>query len=489
MLSIFCLPIAVQAIILSEYVLIEDIARLDASTCQYAHRPSLSEIYQDPGFILRFQHHKYVHCDGAVVEWLRLRRMAVEAIKLRHGVVARRLTDYLRMIGQYVTMLNFAADKQDSISVASFKTIIGICPNLKVLVDIPNSFLTSHAMKVLRQHCPLLERLKVTNTDGNACDAAELRHLLEGGFTSLVKLELPVIADILAVAEVIGRNCSCLESLRVGTLGPVTDASVAALSSCHRLQSLDIHNIFQGQLTEVSLIQLSQHCRDLTHLSLPKGQYLTHEGLSALARGCAKLHHLSFQGATRTEAARESAVSPFSAAPFHNLRELDLLCSDVSDADAVSLASNCPPLQQLNVEWCTHFTAVGVQRVAAQCSGLLRIHLPPLESAEAVDTAISAIAGSCHQLTHVSFTKCAEIRPAALSLLARGCPLIASIRVERNGGINDDTVSVLSTEFPNLKRLELYDCDAFASSCVRMLQRRGFVYKGENRFFRNVKES
>jgi hypothetical protein len=163
-----------------------------------------------------------------MVEWLRARSVVVEAIKLRHGVAARRVVDYLRRSGQHVTMLNFAADRQDSISVASYKTIISLCPNLKVLVGIPDTFLTSHAMKVTRQHCPALERLKITNTDDSVCNAAGLQHLLEGGFPSLLKLELPIIADIAAVAEVLGSNCPGLESLRVGTSAPVTDASIVA---------------------------------------------------------------------------------------------------------------------------------------------------------------------------------------------------------------------------------------------------------------------
>jgi hypothetical protein len=144
----------------------------------------------------------------------------------------------------------------------------------------------SAQLKALAARCPLLQELTAHSAtfDSDAC------RVLASCCCELRCLQCPFndrVTDLALLA--IARN-GILATLCVDGCRLVTDAGLqAVVAYCPLLEDVSINVCIA--LTDVTLIAIGQHCRNLRVLSM-KSASVTHVGLTAVAAGCPLLQEL-----------------------------------------------------------------------------------------------------------------------------------------------------------------------------------------------------
>ena len=94
------------------------------------------------------------------------------------------------------------------------------------------------------------------------------------------------------------KHCPRLRSLRLSECKQVSDVGILQLSNhCTGLETLDLsRSELAFKITDVSLLALGERCHELTDLNLSGCTFLTDAGLDWLAGGCTSLTSLDLSG-------------------------------------------------------------------------------------------------------------------------------------------------------------------------------------------------
>ncbi|MBN3309836.1 LRC29 protein, partial [Amia calva] len=134
-----------------------------------------------------------------------------------------------------------------------------------------------------------------------------------------------------------------LQELDLSACNKLTDSSITQVVHFPELRRLSLSML--SEISDQSLVSLSQHCRGLTSLSLSHCVQVSDQGLA-------------------------------SAAPrLHRLENLQLACCDrISDRSLDVLAQHCRKLRTLDLSMCKNITMTAVESLQSQLPFLENIH-------------------------------------------------------------------------------------------------------------------
>jgi hypothetical protein len=212
------------------------------------------------------------------------------------------------------------------------------CPNLRSFAC-DNLQNTDVCLYELAIHCPLLQILRYKKGD---------------------------ITSVSGLVEVL-QSCPDIEIVDIGCeTDPEqedTGAHAAAvMQHCRNLRAFC--GVLRGEVVTPAIIE---GIPNLLHLCLHACNFMTSEGLTALAGKCGELRTLELWTLTNpsTQAALIMLISS-----LKNVVELHFTCCELSDAVLLAVAEHCSKLQVLDLKNCSEYTEVGVAAVAQCCTAL-----------------------------------------------------------------------------------------------------------------------
>jgi hypothetical protein len=134
------------------------------------------------------------------------------------------------------------------------------------------------------------------------------------------------------------------------------------------------------------------------------------------------------------------------------LRHLDLHNTALTDAGLCRIAQNCQHLHHLDIGCCDELSDVGIFALAEYSPQLEHLYVAELDL---TDTALTALARSCHQLRVLTIGRNSNITDASVHAIAAGCPFLESLCIPLCGNISDDSIAALAKGCAHLRQLYL----------------------------------
>ncbi|KAK3427776.1 hypothetical protein EUGRSUZ_F03944 [Eucalyptus grandis] len=205
----------------------------------------------------------------------------------------------------------------------------------------------------------------------------------------------------------------------------VTDRGVSALSQrLRRLSRIDVSgNQF---VSDQSLIALSVNCPSLREIGFRDCSFITQSGIARLIKNRPDLVSLSVNVIGPTILFAE-LVDSFGYA--RGLSNLDFSRSFVSDGLLTSVADANIPLKSLVLSHASGFTFDGISEIVQKHGGIEVLDFEAVTFL--TDHYMAAIGELLPGLTSVNVSFCSKLTTATLYSLARRCPLLKEIKMEK----------------------------------------------------------
>ena len=331
--DILSLPGDISGQLLSNWLDIEDIGKLDSATCNTTNRGSFLQLLASEFVIHPNQYQDIDIHSGLFLNWLSLRQLKLISIALSDAFGDFHLIppDW----SQLQTLefnLNFES-KLWSMS-ESFAALFINCPKLEVM-DLGPCYLLEESLGKILQGAPHLKHLNIIDRDSPRSNSviAEYCHELTGLKLSSDALDGKILGEIAqsnrnlqtlslydckllvnasleehaimhlrnlrcieldALREdetilLFAKHCPQLESISLNTDYSVHDATVAQLAKlCPNLKRLSLECVWN--ITNNGLRSIGEHCSKLEFLRIFGNRHVTDEGIATLTKGCSKLH-------------------------------------------------------------------------------------------------------------------------------------------------------------------------------------------------------
>jgi hypothetical protein len=145
---------------------------------------------------------------------------------------------------------------------------------------------------------------------------------------------------------------SHLTSLQLNSVGGIGDRDISNIvSSCTRLQELDLGSSLTTDRADNVLVEFAHYCRNLRVLSVEECRGITGKTLGQLFTGCSQLTKLDLGGCYRLQDFK-SIVAHTAALQWLSLFK----CVSITNDFMVALCASCTRLQFLNLSGCDRLT-------------------------------------------------------------------------------------------------------------------------------------
>jgi hypothetical protein len=428
--------------LLTSWVTVREIGRLDSATCHRGDRARFFRVVKARQFVA-LQHRKLVERPQERLDlkrdatmWLFKRCIGVSQLLVTTAFeeFSERKFRYLKRHGKKVREVIFTyhtITEDPKGRDAVLDQIRARCPKVLLLDWIPGIeveactrfaekwkglthvnicyFITGEALLVIGRECKTLTHLQASCRDGAPAWMAFLEH------------------------------CSChLQSLTSGDVF-YDDFCIILARRCHQLRKLSIGDPDSyGELTDEALFTLADSCQLLESVTLTPNFGITDAGIVALATKL-KLKELSIaDGDTITVAstAEEAENTPrltdrsLQAVCTHGryLRELHVIdCFSMTDGGLAVMVTGCPQLEVLSVIR-SNWNRSALDAVISSCP-LLREFMCISDSFQVPLEAVRALARRCPLLEEVSLNGM-ELGDAGTRALVSGCPTLYNFCIE-----------------------------------------------------------
>jgi hypothetical protein len=136
------------------------------------------------------------------------------------------------------------------------------------------------------------------------------------------------------------------------------------------------------------------------------------------------------------------------------LRSLNLeFCSDITDTGLEVVAQNYQMLNLLNIGWCENITDTGVQAIVRKCLMLQSLSVEGCDNI--TNTGLEAIAQNCRMITLLNLGCCQKITYTGVQAIVRKCLMLQSLNVEGCDNITDSEVQAIEHNCHMLQSLNL----------------------------------
>ena len=175
----------------------------------------------------------------------------------------------------------------------SILLMAGGCPNI-IHLDLKNCYLiTTYSMLFIAQNCSKLIHLNLSQCDGITDDAMST---ISQYCPQLTYLDLSGCDDLSDNAIIaLFQGCINLAHLNLGECD-FSDASIIAITFSPRAHCLLNLTLCDCNITDVSVILLSQGCPNLVSLDVSRCETITDDSVFMLPKGCPKLERILLKG-------------------------------------------------------------------------------------------------------------------------------------------------------------------------------------------------
>ena len=259
------LPTVLWGEILSMWLDVRDLVRLDSAYCAHRTRPALHALFELPEFVCSLN---YIPMDCTA--WLLKKRIRICDFVARTIAPIDLFTEYLRFCGRCIQSVTLTG----SISDALVEAIVACCPNVHVL---HLNEMVNASFEPLRKF-PNIAELNVlystfTQSRSDTTIQLNVRKLMLKCFSGWGN----VIDDILSVVS----KCPCLTHFSLeGGYGFPTQTAAEMLSKLTGLVAL---NLGELSIDDAAMAVIVTHCSSLKHLDLDLCYELTDSGMYTIA--------------------------------------------------------------------------------------------------------------------------------------------------------------------------------------------------------------
>ena len=208
-------------------------------------------------------------------------------------------------------------------------------------------------------------------------------------------------------------NCKHLERLNLEEVTHLSDESVTVLL-LERRETLKALHLDGESLTDASLSNLFI-CTKLEELGICFAEEMDLQGIESVS----KLNNLRMLKLKRAKKVTASAfVDMFSGGQLACLTSLDLSeCALLNNECLFTIASNCPLLEHLVLNWCWEVSDEGMISIVEACKNLIKMYLVGvvLLTDDFLDSMDSPL------LTYLDVQQCPNFTDSKLELLVKLC--------------------------------------------------------------------
>jgi hypothetical protein len=351
--------------VLRSWLTCGEVGRFDSATCSVSEREHfLSTVTASDFAVNNSFPQRDVDRTDLFVKWLMKRGIAISELPVTTSLVSDRTArlSYLQHTSKHIRSINIRwVDGYAPADVSTaIEDLFSNCPDVLVITHqldgvAVNQLMSVNPITVIATHCHRL--VKLYKRGGlNDDDLVAL-----GNGCPLLASVGTMLWSITDVGlQGVARN-GALSTLRLQNCCKLTDEGLrAAAAFCPHLESVDLS--YCTQLSDASLIALGQHCHNLRELNI-QGTSMTDEGLLAIAAGCLRLVKL---------VAKQNDIGPAIEAIARScprLRTLVVTGVEVATEAVLALAECCPLLEELGICGCE---AIGTKRSQQWCVVALR---------------------------------------------------------------------------------------------------------------------
>jgi hypothetical protein len=429
-------PSCLLRLVLSEWLDVTDVGKLDSATCSCDRASYLNMVKDDvtiSGKEILNQVTKWVLKRGIALTWvtvnqafgestsdrvkyLKIKGRSVRGIKTSNTDLGQFWDSVVRELCEFcpaVTFLEWSGPLGHGTTCMMIGAWSGLLTHITLKANITGAELIE-----IGGTCHMLVDLDVGCSDS----AAWSQFFLVCSRTLQSIFECQQFDD--SICEAVALRCSQLRKL-TGLSGKITDVALKRFGElCPLLESVCFESYFlllpRSQITDASIVAIAVSGA-LTELALQRCDNVTDRGMQAVARHCPRLKRLVLDD-----------------------------CQGVTDYTLKMIGQHCNALHTLDVSRCYYITHVGLAAVASGCLRLEELHIsnnmhlgagvahiargcPCLRVFFAYDVplseeAVQTLARHCPRLTHVG-VEGREVGNAAICQLAQGCPELTSLYI------------------------------------------------------------
>lgn len=458
--NILCkLPVEVVRQILSAFLNLADIVRLDSASLVRSDREQIQLRYQ--GTTPTNVGHLIINLQAA--QWLTSRAVSLHFIMLSHSMIDGWSTELSPMMREVKSILVYPGISFDC---SRANDVFGNCSQLQ-RISLKHCKVQSDALQVIMSLCPQLRELDLTNADVRI-----IGPLLSSRLTALTLSMSKLVDDDTIIA--VATACTNLRILMLDHCHKCTRVSVDAIATnLPQLQQLGL--LGWRDLPDQSITSLVASCTDLRGIHFANSDMLSSGGIFALAAHCQRLELFSLNCCEQvTVAAFVALVS--SCPAMHYLR------IDTANEIFAALSAYCPSLSTLIIcpDIMGHMPGIPgelVARLLRNCPSLHHLSISqfsPLPSCEGLvssveilhlswapardDEQVSSLVRLCPRLRELHLEHCWQVSDATILLLAECCPLLQAVSLEGMANLTDASVVALSQRCPHLRHTNLRSC-------------------------------
>uniref|UniRef100_A0ACD5YHR8 Uncharacterized protein n=1 Tax=Avena sativa TaxID=4498 RepID=A0ACD5YHR8_AVESA len=273
-------------------------------------------------------------------------------------------TDLSCAVSRLKNLLKLDITCNRNITDVSLAAIASSCPSLISLKMESCSHVSSEGLRMIGKCCRHLEELDITDSD---LDDEGLKAL--SGCSKLSSLKIGICTRISDEGLIhIGKSCPELRDIDLYRSGAISDEGVIQIAQgCPMLESINLS--YCTEITDLSLAALSK-CAKLNTLEIRGCLSVSSAGLSEIATGCRLLAKLDIKKCFAINDVGMLFLSQFS----HSLRQINFSYCSVTDIGLLSLSSICG-LQSMTIVHLASITPNGLMAALMVCGGLRKVKL------------------------------------------------------------------------------------------------------------------
>jgi hypothetical protein len=412
----------------SEYLIAEDISRLDIACCSTMNRPVfLDVIHRDSASFEGIKDCQFFN-DGCL-RWLGLRNISVKCLKIADMTITDEVIYKIA------------------------------CPKLEALSLRNSTGFSSLALSMLLERCEGLAELQIDDCEQamNNCVVNKIAESCCRLKCISIEFAGPLILQFRQIIE----SCRSLTMISLRSLMNVDNDLVILIAEClPSLVFLDISG--NTQVNDVGVSVLPERLSHLEYLSV-EGLNITDVSLTKIIQYCRRLQLLKLNGCGRLSASAFLALTDDS---FPRLRLLDVAYVSLSNAAAIRIGECCKSLEEVHsIPRIIGLTDAGVIGLATGCG--TRLKVLNITYTEITDNSIRAIAENCPNLEELL---CGTDLPsdsftfAGIEFLGKRCPKISKLDISGSEWVNRKTIKDVINMLPFLSVLKIIDCSGVNSS-------------------------
>ncbi|KAK2420109.1 F-box/LRR-repeat protein [Trifolium repens] len=187
-------------------------------------------------------------------------------------------------------------------------------------------------------------------------------------------------------------------------------------------------NLSGFPITDQSLFHLFSNCKHLEEVIMSGCEEITHTGLASALRERPTLSSLWFSF-TKDDQVFATSYLIHSLVSLKGLTSLILFYLNISDELLYSIAREGLPLIRFDLRRCFNYSYNGIFCLLSKCQRIQHLNLQNADFLE--DQHVVQLSPFLRHLVSINLSDCPELTKSALFTLAKNCPSLSEIKMER----------------------------------------------------------